>query len=333
MEKANKKIYTNDMIALCHIVDEFDEFEKRLIPAISSKYNRNFVFQICDISQGKFKLGARKAKRFYDENKSVVDAISKYSSLQMFINKNYGCYGYYGKVTGDLRFFYEYLVSHKKDILNILKLLEKLKELGFDKFEFNEELDFTKEIYSTYSSFSDNFYFTYVANPQVIPNYTNDIAFTTLDSNYEMKFAVDNIDNSTYLREIVLNSLLFDSNTLPEKLDIEHTYEQLVRLKNEQQDKMNIIRNSVDLSVSVLDLEKQFNYTNETIDKLEYVENKEKLVEALTGMKKNLEKLKTLSLEHDSNISKKEPLLTSEILENEKTLYLERRIKESIDCC
>ena len=96
---------------------------------------------------------------------------------------------------------------------------------------------------------------------------------------------------------------------------------------------MNIIRNSVDLSVSVFDLEKQFNYTNETIDKLEYVENKEKLVEALTGMKKNLEKLKTLSLEHDSNISKKEPLLTPEILENEKTLYLERRIKESIDCC
>ena len=104
-------------------------------------------------------------------------------------------------------------------------------------------------------------------------------------------------------------------------------------IRKEIKDKMNIIRNSVDLSVSVLDLEKQFNYTNETIDKLEYVENKEKLVEALTGMKKNLEKLKTLSLEHDSNISKKEPLLTPEILENEKTLYLERRIKESIDCC
>lgn len=334
MEKNNKKIDTNNMITLCHIVDEFDELEKRLIPAISPKYNRDFVFQVWDVSRGKFKLGARKAKRFYEENKSVIDAMNQYSNVPMFINQNYG---WHGEITGDLRFFYEYLVSHKEDIPKILELLEKLKELGFTEFEFNEELDFTKEIYGAYLSLGDNFNLTYVANPQVIPNYTSYINFTTANSNFKMKLNLsgfsDNKEISSSWREIELNSLLFDPSTLPEKMDIEHTHGQLVRLKNEQQDKTNIIRSSVDLSISVSDLERQFNYTNGTISKLDGVKNKEKLVAVLTSMKENLEKLKVLSAEHDSNISQEDPSLTPEVLENEKTLYLRRRFMSSIDCC
>lgn len=333
MEKNNKKIEIDNMITLCHIVDEFDEFEKRLIPAISPKYNRNFVFQVWDVSRGKFKLFARKAKRFYEENKSVIDAMNQYSNVPTFINLNYG---WHGELTGDLRFFYEYLVSHKVEIPKILELLEKLKELGFGKFEFNEELDFTKETYGAYLSLSDNFNLTYVANPQVIPNYTDYINFTTTDSNYKMKLELSGIPRkeiSDYSRELVLNSLLFDPNTLPEKIDIEHTHGQLVRLKEEQKDKSSVIRSSVDLSISVSDLERQFIYTAGTISRLDGVKNKEELVAVLTSMKEDLEKLKKLSVEHDSNISQEEPLLTPEVLEQEKTLYLRRREWSKIDLC
>lgn len=63
MDKIYKKISVDNMIALCNIIDEFDEFEKKLISSISSKYNRDLVFQIWDISQGKFRLGALKAKK------------------------------------------------------------------------------------------------------------------------------------------------------------------------------------------------------------------------------------------------------------------------------
>ena len=44
-----------------------------------------------------------------------------------------------------------------EEIPKILRLLEKLKELGFNKFEFNEDEDFTKTIYSVYPSFRRNF--------------------------------------------------------------------------------------------------------------------------------------------------------------------------------
>ena len=42
----DKKISIDNMIALCNIIDEFDEFEKKLISAISSKYNRDFKYGI-----------------------------------------------------------------------------------------------------------------------------------------------------------------------------------------------------------------------------------------------------------------------------------------------
>ncbi len=333
MENNNKKIYTNNMIALCHIVDEFDEFEKRLIPAISPKYNRDFIFQLWDVSKGNFKLGAIKAKKFYEENKSVIDTINQYSDVPTFINQNYGFHGDY---TGDLRFFHDYLLSHKGEIPKILELLEKLNKLGFSNFEFNEELDFTKEIYNAYSKFSDNFYLIYVANPQVIPNYTRHINFNTVDSNYKMKLILSGITEkeiAEYGREIVLNSLLFDPNTLPEKIDKEHTFEQLLEMKKVQEEKASIIRSSVDLSISVSDFERQFNSTSTTINRLKGVDKKEELIAVLTSIKEDLEKLKKLSSEYNSSISQREPLLTPELLENEKSLYLERREWSRIDLC
>ena len=45
MEKNNKEMEIDNMITLCHIVDEFDEFEKKLILAISPKNNRDSIFK------------------------------------------------------------------------------------------------------------------------------------------------------------------------------------------------------------------------------------------------------------------------------------------------
>ena len=108
------------MIALCHIVDDFARFEKRLISTMSQKNDEDFAFQIQDISKGKFKLGARIEKNFYEENKSVIDTINQYSSIEMLIYQNYK---YNGEYYGDLRFFYEYLENHRMDISKIMNLL------------------------------------------------------------------------------------------------------------------------------------------------------------------------------------------------------------------
>lgn len=324
-----KKSYragTEHIIALCHIIDDFEEFEKRLIPIISSKYNKDFALQLWDISKGKSKLGARKAKKFYSENKSIIDTINKYSNITGFINYNYRCYG---TQKGDIQFFYEYILKHKEELKQILAVLGKLSELGFREFEFNEKLDFTKETYEADSTFESNFCITYVANAQVILNYVDYINYKTSNSNYKMELYVS--DDKFSIRDIKLNSLLFDPTSLPDVLDKENTFDHFLKLKNEQKEQSATTRNSVDLGISILDLERQFSFTNNIISKLNGVKNKDQLLEILLSIKEDVEKLKTLSSQYDSSILEENPLLTPEVLKKEKTLYLKRRYWKNLD--
>lgn len=322
----NKMINIDNLITLCHILDDYEEFEKILIKAMKHGSDRDFVFQLDDVSKGKFRLGSYKARRFYEENKLIIDAINHYSTIPGFINLNYGING---KIVGDIRFFYEYLVSHKEDIEKILFLMNKLKELGFDNIEFNDELDFTKEVYKTSLSQYDNFYLMYVANPEVIPNYTNEINYVTKDSKYKMILSITGYKEkeiSKYNRKIILNSLIFNPYMLPEELDLEHTYGNLVRLKEEQSDETFLIRNSVDLNVSIFDLDKQYDSTYRIINGLnDNIKHREELVTILMETKAKLEKLKLLGLEYNRSISRNDPLLSQELLEQEKVYYLRRR--------
>ena len=334
MNENNKKINTRNLIALCHIIDDFKEYEKKLLivkPLIKYKH----IYQLSEMSKGKLIIGARKVKKFYEKNKLVIDTINKYSNVITFINQNYRESGVPEK---DLTFFHKYLLKNKEEIPKILVLLEKLNELGIEKIEFNEDLDFTKEEYDIHLPFDRNLDLTYVANPQVIPNYVNDIIkFKTVDSNYKIKLELCGLFEykkiSEFSRKIILNSLLFEPNTLPEKLDKEHTFEHLLKLKNGQKEKTTLIRNSVDLSVNISDLEKDFNYTNEIAKKLNGAKNKEEFVEVLTSIKEDIEKLKALSKEYNESISQEDSLLTPELLEKEKSLYLSRRYWSSIDFC
>ena len=325
--KENYKIEINNLIALYHIMDDFEEFERKLKPLISTKYNRDFVYNLWKISRGKFTFGAFKARKFYKENKTIIDTIGEYSDISSFINRHYD---WQGNQIGNLHFFYQYLIEHKNEIDKILALLEKLKELGFTSLEFNEDLDFTKENYSIVPSY--NYSVTYVDNIEVIPHYESYIKYGTTLSNYKMELRTNTKgDFSEYAREIILNSLLFDPKRLPEKIDKETIIDPILKLNEEQVKKSVPIRNSVDISVSIFDLETRLCYTTNTISRLEDVKNKKELLEVLSNMKKDVEKLRTLSSEYDSSVTENEPILTAGVLEKEKSEYVRRREWSSMD--
>ena len=330
MKKKSYPVSINNIITLCHLINEYDEFEKRLLAYISPKYNRDFVAQLYDITvEGKFKLGAKKAKKFYSENKEIIDTINKYSNVMMFISQNYG---WHGEPDESFQVIYKYISNHKEEIDKMLDVLNKIKELGFDRIYFNDELDFTKEIYDVSSEFWRIYHFTYVANAQAIPNYDSYINYKTLDSNYEIELERSiGEEFATYGKKITVNSLLFDPNTLPLKLDRANTYDKVVKSKSDQKEKTAMIRNSVNLSVSISDLERQFSVADVIIKRLDGVKNKEEFVAVLSSIRGDLEKLKTLTDEHNASISEQEPLLTPDVLENEKTLYLRRREAAKID--
>ena len=320
---------TNNAIALCHIIDDFKEFERRLLPLISPKYNRDFVYQLWHISKGDFCLCARKAKRFYRENKRVIDTISEYSNIATFIN---GSYDWYGNPVPELQLIYNYILKHKSELDHILTILEKLKKLGFTRFDFNEDFDFTKETYETSKSFWRIYReIVYVANIEIIPSYFEpNIKYKTLGSNYkiELERSFDNI--SEYRNTIFLNSLLFDPNSLPERIDKESTYDYILGLASKQDEKTRLVKSSVDLSVGINDLNIQLAIFAATINELDGVKNKEEMLRVLSSLKGNIEELKALSLEHDKSIEE-ETDITQEILEDERTLYLRRREEAKID--
>ena len=292
-------------------------------------FDRKSIFQLEDISNGKFILGAKKAKRFYKENKSVIDKINQFSNIRVFINSNYAphstCYE-------SLEFFYKYILKHKKDINKILDVLNKLNELGFSEIEFDEDLDFSQEKYDAHPSFKANFQITYVANATISPQYENYLYYYSTNTNYRMKLRVIGDEISTP-GEITLNSLIFDPNSLPKQVDRENTFDQILKLKNDQKEKSASIRSSVDLSISISDLDAQLTSTTSTINKIEEIKNKEKLLATLLSIKEDVDKLKELSAEHDKSITEKDPSLTEEILKSEKEAYTRRRFLSSIDLC
>lgn len=328
MNKNNYKININNMITLCHILDEFKAFEERLLPIISPEYNRDFVFQLWDISRGKFTLGAIKARKFYRENKSIIDIINDHSNVPTFINQGYG---YHGEPEDNLQFFYQYLMEHRSKVDQIIAILQKIKALGFSSLEFNESLDFTSEQYKAYSTFDNNTRITYVDNIEGIPHYESYIKYRTRSSNYKMELGVGYQEFYQYNRTIILNSLTFNPNRLPEKIDKETIFEPISKLKEDQVIKSIPIRNSVDIGVSIYDLELRLGYTTNTISKLEGVQNKKELLEILVNMKQEIDNLKILSEQYDSSVAESNPSITPQVLSQEKTLYLRKREWEQYD--
>ena len=279
----NYVIEIDNLMALCHILNDFEEFQKRLLKEISPKYNRNFVEQVRKISTENSKIiGARKAKKFYNENKMVIDTINQYANISKFINMNYDDHGTPNK---NFQFFYQYIFQHKENIKQILEVLGKIQKLGFYRFEFNEHIDFTRFKYKValrdnriYSL--DNKSIIYVANPQVVPSYDTDkICYTTTNSNYKIELDIDiagkgyqeNI--SKYDKRITVNSLVFDPKTLPANLNKETIFDPLIKAKKEQKEQIASIRNAVDLSICVLKLEQRVNYAKIKMSRLDKVDN------------------------------------------------------------
>lgn len=293
----------DDLIALCHIIDEFEEFNKKYF---EQRLNQPIF------------LLKQKAKRFIAENQTTYDTIKKYSDG--FFYRHY--YEYLDKVDDNLEFFAYYISKHKDEIDKILALLEKLKTLGFDDLTFSQDFDFTKEEYCLGGA---NIY--YVDNIEPVPTY-QDKMYKSTGSHYEIKLQFiptyfTEIPAKPTSQTISLNSLTFDSNLLPEALDKTHTLDYIEKLCESLKPVNNAIQNSVNLSAEISDLEKTLSNLNNIAQKLESVESKEELLNLLATIKENIEKLTLLSEHYNDSLSSQN--LSPDILQKEYTKYLKRK--------
>lgn len=232
--------YTKNIIALCYILDSFEEFSERLKNAIPTKYNRNFISDLYDISMGKINFSL-KTRRFYKENKTVIDTINKYSNLLLYTNFSYDGQDYLENEES-LRFFHKYIMEHRGDLETILRVLNKIEQLKIDEIKLDKHMDFSKEEYELHYWKSENYRYVLLNNLVLVPSGETDlIRYKSTNSDYKI-VASRGACKSSYLdaqmaSQITLNSLIFNPDKLPNDASVDGIYKTVFGLKKQNKGK------------------------------------------------------------------------------------------------
>ena len=232
--------YTKNIIALCYILDSFEEFSERLKNAIPTKYNRSFISNLYDISMGKINFSL-KTRRFYKENKTVIDTINKYSNLLLYTNFSYDGQDYLENEES-LRFFHKYIMEHRGDLETILRVLNKIEQLKIDEIKLDKHMDFSKEEYELHYWKSENYRYVLLNNLVLVPSGETDlIRYKSTNSDYKI-VASRGACKSSYLdaqmaSQITLNSLIFNPDKLPNDASVDGIYKTVFGLKKQNKGK------------------------------------------------------------------------------------------------
>lgn len=310
-------IYTKNLIALCHILDEYEEFKNRLQTVMNKKFNADFIKKIDDVSTGNFSCSI-KAMEFYKQNKRVIDTINQYTNISLFINDNNDCEL---NAIDRVDYFYNYLKKHRDEMDKILKLLDKLSKLHIVTVTLNENIDFSCETYDIHTWMPDNRKLVLLDNMEAVPGYSSDLVrYKTTGSNYKITLSGAFGDLNRYpIGKIVLDSLTFDESRLPDNLSSEEVYQTILELKDKKEDEYAAIKTSVDLNVGIEDLYKVFTIISQRIENLEDSEKKQELTHQLTTIKTAILKMQAINEQMDADVISS-ALVSKETLEREKQL-------------
>lgn len=309
-------LWVDDVIALCHILDEFEEVNYKFLD-FASKFGRDGVSYLWSISNGKFVLGKSKIHQFYQENKDVIDRINKYSSIMLFINRNY-----MGMNASRIFNMYEYIEENRNELDRILAFLKKVKKLGFVDFHFNSGFDFNTEECEIDRNIFNNWEYTFFEKIEVIPNY-NALTAKYRANGSKYKIVIRNEFREIVIsKELYVNNLLIDPDSLPNSINKEETFDKIISLSNGKKKENEKIRNLILLEVSLEDLIKEFYDTKELIEELNLYELK-----ALTyELRELLNKIQDRAI---STYKDAYGDVLVETFEKEKKLYLEDRKRSS----
>lgn len=335
MENINKyTIEVDNLLALSYILDEYNDFIPKLNNIVKTKEITELIVYLKRLeNDNKKPFYFGKINKFYKENKDIIQTINKYGSIGKFISFNYNRNGELEEKEG-LNYFYNYMINNIEDIERIREVLRKLKELNFTVIKFDPNQDFTKETYSLYRNFSANTRIEFLDNIEVIPNYEYDqVKYKTDDSSFKINVGVSHLSGEIekYDINIIVKDLLFNPEHLPEQITKATIFNSITDVKEQQLDSCVQIRNSVDLSIGIDDLKDQFEKTKLILNSLTSIKEKERMNKILGEILNQINELQGFSQDFDESLSKNNKNITSELLDEEKKLYIKRREFSKID--
>ena len=313
-----------DVMAITSVLDQLDNFNQNL-KKLTKKYNlADITHHLKIATRGESTLFRKRGiYQFYQENKDTVDTIDKNSDIFMFLSLNYKDDG---TMKVDLSYYYEYLLNHKEEKKQIQALLQRLTELNIREIAMNEELDFTKEEYKVETWYYRSVFssITYLENIEILPNYETDaIKYRSKGSNYKMLIGSEPF---SYKRnKIVVNNMTFPIESLPESASWKYLWDNILKLVESTQESKTALKNSVDLDVSLQDIENQMTDTCNTFTRIDEVNSKPELVAALTQIKSGIADLYGIKRGYDAKITTEHPSLSQQTIKKETNQYIKKR--------
>ena len=319
-EYSDKKIEIYLLRTLIDIIDYYPFIDKIYSEVYQLEPDKGDIDDLYYASIGEKPFKSEELKKCYEKYKEAIDNINQYSAINLLPSMKSKMDYYY----------YEYLKDHKEEINKVIALLDKLESLGFTEIYFDENFDFSKNIYQyiLYDDSKVKLGISYLDNMYPIPNQSvNDITYATTSSNYRivnsacLGYAIfPEGEIRDYGNCILLNSLVFDPNRLPNNVDKEFIINEILRMESKIQGSSTMIRNSAKMSYVYDNLLKQYEEANSILKRLENMDSDEimKVRLSLLMIKKALEELKAISDEYDTSIMEKYPTLTRQLLKEVK---------------
>lgn len=222
------------------------------------------------------------------------------------------------------------------------QIVLKIKELGIEVITFGEHLDFTKQSYSLSIPLLNSSYdceFEFLENMECTPTYpssNNTTKYKSSSSHYLMHLTLYNPEShgirSNCVRNIELNSLVFNPSFLPNEITAETTINVIKNLIEKNKAESKDIKDAVDVSIATDKLKSEFESLKKRYDTIDKVKENQELKELLIGMQNIMAKLQTFEESFSKQIINTYPDLSEDIIKKEKTQEEDRRYN-SIDWC
>ena len=311
------KVNTKNLLALCHILDDYKVFSTKIDEISKSKefpisdmvkiVTRNFTFNY-------------EMVKFYNENKQIIDTILNYTYIYDFI--------IHKKELDDI---YNYLIKHQDKLNKIIPLITKLDNLKIKTIEFDESLDFTDKIYNLDTAFNYNFEYYYLDNMEILPTYdSQQVNYKTNNSNYEIEIS-RNLINDIICNSIRVNSLWFDSNKLPDVITIESTFNKIVALASTVKPDQKSLKNIIDLDMAMENIQKEIANFYDKVEQMNDNKAKQELIKLLEDTKQLLNNIAKINQKYSTDIYNTNPKINEELVNKEKEKIYAKKWFSSID--
>ena len=279
----SEKVYVTDIMGLCIIFNEYKQFSHSI--QILNNGSLDDIENLLSLLRGENISVSFEVENFYHNNSEAIKKLESRLSKDDLIHFILLLYSTFKIIDN----FYNYILKHKIDINKLYKLLERIKNLGFEEFDFCENADFSHEINNISEDLKRNLIINHLENIQVIPSYPGNIAYYSEGSSYLITLSPTDI--SSFRPSIKLNNLEFDPNCLPDKLDVKEFFSKLLMENQRYNGGINAIKYCKDFDNPISNLQLTINKLNELKNRIDSEETKDRLTTLLKVLEEEFNRL------------------------------------------